>query len=239
MTLYATDLSEGQDTLFDLVDLLPPLVLPNNLLPAQEAAIQRGQALQMLDLERQWAAERAERGWHEVRTHGATHRWGPAPAGPKPDLDQDRCQPYILSLDLRCSHHGHRCECVGDLIYRHLCTCGHVDEPRVGENPAVEDAMDHAWPGWRDLPILATSMPQERQQQTRWVAEAASGYPEGWLEAGGPVRTARGKYGTRHVPHRTPANGYDMGVMVAENYNTHTHKPGFYEANLLDELEVS
>lgn len=239
MTMHTADPAADQDALFDLADLLPALVLPNNLLPIQEAAIQRGHALQVLDLEKQWAAERAERGWAKIRGEGPTHRWGLAPAGPKPDLEQDRCQPYILSLDLRCSHHGQRCECVGDLIYRHLCTCGHVDQPRVGENPAAEDAMDHAWPGWRDLPILASSMPQENQQKARWAADVATGYPVGWLEAGGPVRTARGRYGTRHVPGRTPAEGYDMGVQVAETYVNHVYQPGFYEADLLDELATS
>lgn len=230
-TSTPTDLA-GQDALFELVDLLPALVLPNNLLPMQEAAIQRGKGLQAIDLEQQWRAERADRTWDDVRDQGPTYCWSPTVCGPKVDPEREGCQPYILSADLRCRHHWNPCECVGDLIYRHLCTCGHVDTPRAGENPAAEDAMDHAWPGWRDLPILASSMPQERKQQTRWVEDVTSAYPDGWLQAGGPVRTARGRMGTRHVPGRTPFNGYDMGVTVAETYLNHLYRPGLYEMDL-------
>ncbi len=46
----------------------------------------------------------------------------------------------------------------------------------------------------------------------RWAERVNAIYPEGWLEAGGPIRTQRGQYETRHVPDRTPYGGYDMAV---------------------------
>ncbi|GAB3868589.1 hypothetical protein GCM10028801_44780 [Nocardioides maradonensis] len=172
-----------------------------------------------------------------MRRDGPTYCWSPVLWGPKSDPERDAtgCHPRILSVDLRCQHpYSAGCQCVGDLVYRHLCTCGHVDQARGCENDAAEDAMDHAWTGWRDLPILASSMPPETKQKARWLAAAQEAYPTGWIEAGGPVRTARGGYGTRHVPARTPHHGYDMGVQVAENYLSHVFKPGLYEPTLLD-----
>lgn len=230
---YATDDDLG---LFATTDLLPPLTLPNNLLGMQEEAATREGTHTLMALARRWLAERAERSWADVRRTGRPRAWTGTPAGPTPPTDSRRCTPYVLSADLRCEHYREACSCVGDLLYRHACaTCGRVDAPRQNENTAVEDAMDHGWPGWREVPILASAMPDEKKQQTRWLAAATAAYPTGWIEAGGPVRTARGRWGRRHVPHRTPHGGYDMGVVVAETYLSHIYRPGVYDAEDVDQ----
>lgn len=126
------------------------------------------------------------------------------------------CRPTILTADLRCDHYRVACSCVGDLYYRGACFgCSFEGPVRGRENPAVEDAHDHAWPGWRELPIVATRPepgPRARQKTATgwWVAAVNAAYPEGWLEADGPIRTIRGRCGTRHVPARTGFGGYDL-----------------------------
>jgi hypothetical protein len=92
------------------------------------------------------------------------------------------------------------------------------ESPEHGrENAAAEDGMDHAWPGWRDLPVI-TAPPHYlngtagERAEAAWLAKVSPGYPPGWIEAGGPIRTQREKYGTRHVPHWTPSGGSDMAV---------------------------
>ena len=41
------------------------------------------------------------------------------------------------------------------MAYRGACLgCGWAGIPRRDENVAVEDAHDHAWPGWRELPLV-------------------------------------------------------------------------------------
>lgn len=223
--------------LFAAADLLPALRLPNDLMDLQERAIREGEACRMLDLYAAWRTERADRPWADLRRDGGPLRaWQPTICGPTVEADSTAaCQPFILSIDLRCDAHcGARCSCVGDLIYRHLCSCGHIDDPHTSENEAAEDAMDHGWPGWRDLPILASSMPEATNQRSRWLEAATAAYPAGWIEAGGPVRTARGRYTTRHVPGRTPHRGYDMGVYVAEAYLNHVFTPGLYDTTRTD-----
>ena len=126
------------------------------------------------------------------------------------------CRPTALTADLRCDHCREECSCVGHLVYRAACLhCPWEGEVRDGENDAAEDAHDHAWPGWRELPLVAkrpeagTSKKQTDAMQ-RWIDAVNDVYPDGWLEAGGPIRTARGHYGTRHVPNATGFGGYDL-----------------------------
>lgn len=216
----------------ELLPPLPPLRLPDNLLSMQSATARLGGTAALLDLTNEWRAERAGRPWTDADRHKPSYAWTPAICGPKYDADAEGCCPVILSVDLRCRDHWRvPCSCVGDLLYLHACTgCGHVDDARSSENLAAEDAMDHAWPEWRDLPVLATSMPDERRQQAAWTEVALEHYPAGWLERGGPVRTARSRAGSRHVPGRTPYNGYDMAEVVSEDhYISHVGRPRLYK----------
>lgn len=109
------------------------------------------------------------------------------------------------------------------LHYRGACVgCGWVDaRARASENEAAEDAEDHAHPGWRWLPAVPEPPqpgmgPGHEKQVQAWLAKARPLLPAGWLEAGGPIRTVRGEWGTRHVPLRTPYGGYDMACTKEE-----------------------
>lgn len=131
-----------------------------------------------------------------------------------PDTPTTRCQPTVLSADLRCDCDRYdECSCLGDLMYRGACRCCDWEgEPRDRENAAAEDACDHAWPGWREVPVVP-AVPEERTKRATWVERVTELYPTGWLEDGGPIRTARTRGGTRHVPGRTPFGGYDLAVV--------------------------
>ncbi len=125
-----------------------------------------------------------------------------------------RCQPGALTASLRATGTAGRCGHDGADVYRGCCLgCDWEGPVRVGENAAVEDACDHAYPGWRALPVLPQVPGGDRAVKT-WLEKAKAVYPPGWIEAGGPVRTARTPPGTRH--HLAPAwGGYDMGVPAA------------------------
>lgn len=85
-----------------------------------------------------------------------------------------------------------------------------------GENHAVEDALDHAFPGWRDLPVVQVPPsgdigPAHAKAVAAWRAKVDPALPPGWIDRGGPIRTRRSAYGTRHVPGRTVGvPGYDV-----------------------------
>jgi hypothetical protein len=50
-------------------------------------------------------------------------------------------------------------------------------------------------------------------KEAGWLKEAKRRYPAGWIEAGGPIRTARPPGATRH--HYAPEwHGFDIGVVV-------------------------
>lgn len=142
--------------------------------------------------------------------------WEVAIWGPK-QSDAPGCRPTLLILDLRCDVRPHRsnCLCVGDRLDRMVCSCGWEGDPQASENAAVEAWCTHAWPRWRDLPILTSPFPDDAKKRDAWLRDAlAAGYFAEHLEAGGPVRTARASYGGRHVPGRTPWGGYDLAAMV-------------------------
>ncbi len=138
----------------------------------------------------------------------------------------DRCETAILMADLRPPRDKPvpACGCDGPLMYRAACRrlgCDWEGPGRAAENPAAEDGCDHAWPGWRDLPVVP-AVPQagsglsagDREAIARWAAKVNAVYPAGWLEGGGPVRTLRTGHGTRHLPARTPWGGYDLAVLA-------------------------
>ena len=54
------------------------------------------------------------------------------------------------------------------------------------------------------------SCAKQKTVMTRWVETINDVYPDSWLETGGPIRTVRGGYGTRHVPDHTGFGGYDL-----------------------------
>lgn len=96
--------------------------------------------------------------------------------------------------------------------YRFVCACGQEGPPRSRDNAAAEDGCDHAYPGWRDMPVME-ERPHEGKPLRKWEAEARKVYPAGWFERGGPVREYRRPGGTRHVPGYAPGGGYCMAVL--------------------------
>ena len=146
-----------------------------------------------------------------------SHAWRAACGSPEGrDAVENDHRPAVLTADLRCHHHAQRCSCVGGLVYRGACLhCDWEGDVRAEENTAAEDAHDHAWPGWRALPIVPRR-PENQKARPRWIETVANAYPAGWLESGGPIRTTRGQHGTRHVPNHTGYGGYDLCGAIAD-----------------------
>jgi hypothetical protein len=140
------------------------------------------------------------------------------------DVRPADCTPTVLSSDTR-STRGRDVDDAGDLYYRGACLyCAWVSSQvhrlwERGENGAAEDANDHAFPGWRDLAIVG-ALPQDgggagqAKAVAAWRQRWEPLLPAGWLDRGGPIRTLRAMYGTRHVPGRAPGGGYDMSAGV-------------------------
>jgi hypothetical protein len=110
------------------------------------------------------------------------------------------------------------------LMHRGACRktgCDWEGPVRGSEKQAVEDGMDHAWPGWRNLPPVPR-VPDNAWEAKRskpaakaldgWLTKVVPAYPDGWVEAGGPIRTVREKNGTRHIEARTPFGGWDLAL---------------------------
>ena len=145
-----------------------------------------------------------------------SHAWRAEIGGGRSEQRTGVCRPITLTADLRCEHYRDDCSCIGGLVYRGACLhCDWEGPVRDDHNGAVEDAHDHAWPGWRALPCVprrpesGTSV-ERKTVMTRWAETINDAYPNGWLEDGGPIRTVRGEYGTRHVPGHTGFGGYDL-----------------------------
>jgi hypothetical protein len=101
------------------------------------------------------------------------------------------------------------------LLYQGSCYgCDWKGPERPAENPAVEDAHDHAWPGWRSLPLMP-SVPCNDAAAAAWLARARRVYPVGWVDGGGPVRTLRGSPVTGRHHESGLWGGYSMGVVLA------------------------
>jgi Family of unknown function (DUF6349) len=114
--------------------------------------------------------------------------WGKNPDPRAWARDPATLRPYPVSPD----HPFH-------LLYQaHCSTCGWHGIPATHqrENTAVEEAMDHAWPGWRNLPAVPAKPNQGNP--AKWLYAAAALYPPGWIISGGPVRTVRAAPGNRH-----------------------------------------
>ncbi|WP_346146509.1 DUF6349 family protein [Nonomuraea recticatena] len=89
--------------------------------------------------------------------------------------------------------------------------CGHEGPLRSEEEEAVEDACDHAFPDWRDMPVMEPR-PYEDARRERWYAAARAVYPRGWFEREGPVREYRPHGGMRPLLGAAPGGGYSVGV---------------------------
>jgi len=146
-----------------------------------------------------------------------------ASTSPVADTPTDRCQPTLLSADLRCQHYSGGCACVGELYDRGACPrCPYESPVRDRENPAVDDGHDHARPGRRHLPTVPraperTGNPTSKTRHAAWADPVCETHPAGWLAAGGPIRTLRDRTGGRHVPHHNGLGGDDLAVRADDH----------------------
>jgi hypothetical protein len=139
--------------------------------------------------------------------HGVHIGWAKNPDPRAWEINPATNNPYPVSAE----HPFH-------LIYIATClTCGWVNGGHDRENGATEAAMDHAWPGWRTLPVTAKPQMQVPESQLRrWYQSAVDVYPPGWIEAGGPVRTWRQPVCSRS--HWDAHYGFwDIGVIKPES----------------------
>lgn len=191
----------------DLLDLIPK---PEPTLPRSIFGTpSRGLRARLAEYE-QWQEQYGNfgsspfsHGWKSWMTLGGDHT--------------DRCYPVILSADLRPFVTGHIGP--GGLLYRGECTgCDWEGPVRGCEAEAVEDAHDHSWPGWRDLPIVPRPPnvgmnPKARHAAVqKWLAEVTKVMPAGWIETGGPIITERDELGRRDVENRTGMGGFDLAA---------------------------
>ena len=90
-----------------------------------------------------------------------------------------------------------------------------VPNAGVAEARAAARRSIDAFPGWRDLPILPNKLRGGMGTRTmtpqlqEWFD---ANYPAEFRVDGAPIRTLRGRYGTRHVPNYSPFGGYDLSV---------------------------
>lgn len=190
-------------------------------------AVNQGQLFGATPSEQRAEVARLHELWHEAE------QWGPALCHESTyPSEWTGCQPsvqerYEYPEGWYDEAERRRRELWPTILLRGWCmACGWTgpergEGTRDGENAAVEDAHDHAWPGWRKLPIMPRASNEARNGNKkalqRWSNEVASiagnHYPEGWLQRGGaPICTEREEYATRHVPGYSPFGGYDLAV---------------------------
>lgn len=184
-----------------------------------------------------WQREKTEEALNAQRA--AWHLAPTCPGRPTGGQAQgvEHCTATVLTRDTRKGWPNDGDE--GELYYRGACLyCGWLSwRDHDDENLAAEDAVDHTHPGWRAMPVVPPMPHPESPRAAEKAMKAWRGkvdqlLPAGWLESGGPICTARGRYATRHVPFRTPWGGYDMAVREA------IEQPGGQLALPLDVDEV-
>jgi hypothetical protein len=163
------------------------------------------------------AAWQAEHGIAKSPTRSHAWQYGPWMPDPTEEHGASVLSAHVDPSPVCPGHHatvswyapGHH------LIYRGCCTGCDWEAGQTAdcENGAAEDALDHAWPGWRDLPVVKQlGYEPTKAQLARWVEQVSKACPPGWLQAGGPIRTMRDGVGYRSVPKATPFGGYDAAA---------------------------
>ncbi|MFC5127438.1 DUF6349 family protein [Pseudoclavibacter helvolus] len=128
-----------------------------------------------------------------------------------------------FTAELRwCSHGWHAgCLCVGGLVQRAICEPCSWQAIGSGDE-VIAQWHDHAWPGWRELPLLPDEMrphgggvgpgamdKRKAKQAREWLAAA---YPQEFQVGGAPMLTHRESPGTRAVPGYSPWGGFDIST---------------------------
>lgn len=102
--------------------------------------------------------------------------------------------------------------------------CGWHTPIFVGRDRNLEAMwLDHAFPGWRDLPVIAESVPErpstaaDKAKYARWLARVEENEPDGWGRPGAPIITRPGDtVATRSVPGRSPWGGFDVAQLTSQ-----------------------
>jgi len=154
--------------------------------------------------------ESAAQTWHIQPGH---------PGGAYSDLGHEldppaRHTPTLLSRSRPTGRRGEKQEFRGGCLacqWEGPVHCG--DGFGDGDNEAVEEAHDHAFPGWRTLPPITTvedrwAVPRSR---SRW-AQLTARYPADWIDQGAPV-VAWSRYRREaHVPPHAGRPRYELRV---------------------------
>jgi len=111
---------------------------------------------------------------------------------------------------------------------RSICdACGWGSPVSLSEHAAVAAWHDHAWPGWRDLPVVPLAVAPrgggmsargaiDKKAAARARAWVADHYPTEWQVDRAPVITERMYPGTRDVPDYSPWGGFDIWAGTRE-----------------------
>lgn len=174
----------------------------------------------------------AWRRWIEINGHfDSIHRsrmWHRSYTSPHARIGNHTIDLY--DVDLRCKaglHDEHRatlglgriCQCVGTTVTQAICA--ECSWHHIGtEREVIEAWHDHAFPGWRDLPVLPTKLrgtmggTKMTPKLEEWLE---ANYPAEFRIPGAPILTTREKFGTRSVPGYSPFGGYDLSVGTNED----------------------
>ncbi|WP_327297812.1 MULTISPECIES: DUF6349 family protein [unclassified Streptomyces] len=92
-------------------------------------------------------------------------------------------------------------------LHRGAClACPWEGPDQRRRDAAIEDAHDHTHPEWRNLPILDRA-PSNKGSRIWWLHVRAR-YPEGWFDAGGPLRLYAVPPFDRHQAGAAPGGGF-------------------------------
>ena len=137
--------------------------------------------------------------------HVNSNMWHPAIVGPYGTNGPHSA--YAVTADLRCGHHGRAgCSCPGDLVDRIYCAdCQWWTGIHDNDSAAAVDYLDHCWPGWRDLPVLAEPKAEKR-------IKIPKSYPAEWNIPGAPILIDGGADRKAAVWGRSPLGGFDVSL---------------------------
>ncbi|MFF8769015.1 DUF6349 family protein [Kitasatospora sp. NPDC015120] len=88
--------------------------------------------------------------------------------------------------------------------------CNWEGPARRHQNAAIEDALDHTHPGWRDLPTLPQSVGGRNATLLRAYRDAT--FPPGWFDTGGPLKVWTTTANDWHEHSKAPGGGYLIKV---------------------------
>lgn len=201
------------DLLALLAEIDPPPIPPK---PASIFTFRARTLNEYRAREDQWRKEDPENGFGMVFV---AHAWTAYPYVVTSVPGQ--CDAVVIHANLSCHHIKSRdgqCECVGNRVYRSICEhCGFHSAVYADEDAAVLDGLDHAYPGWRDSPIVPSCRSgADKKKTNRWETTVREAYGE--RRRGWPMITDRETSGARAVQGRSPWKGYDVAASALEQY---------------------